>query len=249
MKIFLPFAFLFLQLISIFAVSAECPVGQHWVKAHNRKSYFRADGTFIKATSVSAHCRTNRESDSYWQNNFENNRPADWPRSVEKSKHWTIEEIERVLEAICELPEEIWKKSKYRMHRMERSVDGNNPATSANDILVIYDSAFDQKNFLSRVLAHEFAHEIYLNLKGSEALDYRLTTNWFELNKDGKRLLVSRKDGFVADDGRVSPEEDFANNMEFFLFDPVKLKSQTPHAYRWISGVYGANLKIRKCGK
>ncbi len=249
MKIYLQFVFLFLQLIPISAASAECPSGQHWVNAYNRKSYFRADGTSVKATSVSAHCRKSRESDVYWKNNFENDRPADWPHRTEKSKQWSAEEIERVLEAICELPEEVWKKSQYRMHRMEKSKDGNNPATSANDILVIYNSAFDQKNVLSRVLAHEFAHEIYGNLKVSDARDYRLTTNWFELNKNGKRLLISRKEGFVTDDGRVSPEEDFANNMEFFLFEPKKLISETPHAYRWITVAFGDKIQLRKCDK
>lgn len=67
----------------------------------------------------------------------------------------------------------MWKKSEYKIYRMEKSKDGTNPASSAKGIVVLYDSAFNEKNILSRILAHEFAHEIYQGLKYSEANDTR----------------------------------------------------------------------------
>ena len=240
---------LFFYLIPTVSLSSECPIGQHWVKTHKRRAYFRATGDFVKATKVIAHCRNNRTSDTYWQNKFENIGPNEWPHKDEKSKTWEFEEIERVLDAICELPEEIWKKSQLKIFRMAKSKDGLNPATSAEGILVLYDSAFSQKTILSRILAHEFAHEIYNRLNESDAKDYRFVTNWYEFNKDGLRRLISRKDGFVTDDGRVSPEEDFSNNLEFFLFEDKNLKSKTPHAYRWFERYFNDKLRLRKCEK
>ncbi len=246
MKIFIH---LVLLITPLFATSANCPLGEYSVKSHNRRAYVRADGTFVNATVVSSHCRKQRESDNYWHDKFEISRPSDWPHKQEILKSWTVEEKERVLDAICELPDSIWKNSKYKLYRMKKSKDGKNPATSANGILVLYDTAFTQKNVLSRVIAHEFAHEVYGNLKSSDAQDYHFATNWFEVNTNGKRLRLARKDGFVADDGRVSPEEDFANNLEFFLFDDKSLKSKTLNAYKWIADHFGDNLNLRKCNK
>lgn len=246
MKMFIHLAHL---LTPMFAISTSCPPGEHFVKTHNRNAYTRADGTFVKAATISSHCRKQRESDNYWLTKFESYRPIDWPHNNEILTPWTVEEKERVLDALCELPEEIWKNSEYKIYRMKQSKDGQNPATSAKDILVLYDSAFKYRNTLSRVLAHEFAHEIYGNLSISDSKDYRFATNWFEVNKNGKRLLLARKDGFVADDGRVSPEEDFANNLEFFLFDTKNLKFKTLNAYNWIENHFGDKLKLRKCNK
>lgn len=235
---------------SFSSLAKDCPTGQHWVKSHSRSSYTRADGTFVRATTISSHCRHNRESDNYWLSKFVDSRPEAWPHRLEKSKEWTTEEIERVLQAICELPAEAWRTSKYKIHRMTQSKDGKNPATSADGIVVLYDSAFDRKSTLSRVLAHEFAHEIYNGLIEDKALEYRLATNWLAAKeKSGKIKYYSRKDDYVADDGRVSPEEDFANNVEFFLFDPQKLSKTTPHAFRWIKSYFSDKFKVGSCSK
>jgi hypothetical protein len=177
-----------------------------------------------------------------------NTRPANWPYDKEKSKSWTVEETERVLEAICELPEKLWKKSEYRIYRMEKSKDGGNPATSAKGIVVLYDSAFNKSNNLARVIAHELAHETYVKLNEADSIDYRTTLNWFTSRRGNRSTIVSREDGFVTDDGRVSPEEDFANNIEYFLFEPNVLKSKTPHAFRWIKTHLGDKFKVGSCG-
>ena len=57
--------------------------------------------------------------------------------------------------------------------------------------------------------------------------------NWISVDRS-KNSWISRKDGFIKDDGRISPEEDFANNFESYLFYPEKLKSVTPTAFDWI---------------
>jgi hypothetical protein len=238
-----------LVFIASLAGGAECPPGQIHVKAHHRRAYTRADGKFVKEAAVTAHCRTKRKSDDYWHERFSKGRPGIWPHRKETEKAWTPEEVERVLEALCELPEELWNKSAYKIYRMDRSHLGGNPASSANGIVVLYDSAFDKGRTLARILAHELAHERYEKLSESEIVDYRMALNWFVSRTKGKTVIISRKAGFVADDGRVSPEEDFANNVEFYLFEPNKLKIETPHGFRWIRNHFGDKFSIRSCGK
>lgn len=247
MKIFIQLALLFLCSVALSAPSEVCPSGEHKVSAHKRRAYHRADGTFVKAAAIASHCRKNHESDNYWRNKFIDTRPMSWPHEKEKSKSWSVEETERVLEGICELPEELWSKSESKIYRMEKSKYDPNPATSAMGIMVLYNSAFEDKKRLSRILAHEFAHEIYDRLKESDSIDYRSTTNWFVSRIKGRTVMISRKDGFVSDDGRVSPEEDFANNVEFYLFEPETLKVKTPHAFRWIKQHFGDKFSIRSC--
>lgn len=44
-------------------------------------------------------------------------------------------------------------------------------------------------------------------------------------------------------DGKLSAEEDFANNMEYYLFNPNKLKAISTPAYNWIKGRFGEQIK------
>jgi hypothetical protein len=74
-----------------------------------------------------------------------------------------------------------------------------------------------------------------------------MATNWIKPPK-GMKGWIQRKDGYVAEDGRISPDEDFANNVEYFLYDPETLKTTTPHAYTWISKHFGANFKLGNGG-
>lgn len=50
--------FFTLTFISGWAFTDLCPSGQYLVSAYSRDSYDRQDGTFVRATSVDAHCRT-----------------------------------------------------------------------------------------------------------------------------------------------------------------------------------------------
>lgn len=124
--------------------------------------------------------------------------------------------------------------------------DHPNPGTSADGIIVLYDEAFTQKYNLARILGHELAHQKYLDLSSEDRMSYQSTTNWLPFKTDtGTEKYYSRTDGFVADDGRESPEEDFANNVEFYLFERGRLKRLTPHADRWIAEHYGKDFKIK----
>ena len=65
---------------------------------------------------------------------------------------------------------------------------------------------------------------------------------------DRMKGWIQRKDGYVEEDGKISPDEDFANNVEYFLLESEKLKMITPHAYTWISKHFGANFKLGNGG-
>jgi hypothetical protein len=243
-------AFTTLYFYQFSSLALTCPTDQHLVKSHKRSAYFRADGAFVSASTVSAHCRQKPESYVFWQENFKDQRPEKWPYKNEKTKKWTLEETERVLEAICELPKELWNKSNYKIYRMDKSKDGGNPATSSENILILYDSAFSEKYNLSRVIAHEFAHEIYNKLDHKIKGEYQAPMGWITVRHAGTDFVISsRKENYVADDGLASPEEDFANNVEFFLFDTKKLQKITPKAFEWINKHFSDKFKIGRCRK
>jgi hypothetical protein len=229
-----------------------CGKDQHWVKAHFRRGYYRSDGIFVKATNVTAHCQGNPEGYAYWGPKLKDDRPQ-WPHRFEKSKKWTIEEKERVLEALAELPEVLWGNTIEGIYRMDKSQTSvNNPATSAAGAIVLYDSAFSKPNKtqpLARIIGHELAHEYYRKkLSDADLADYHTLASWeSSTNPDtGEVRWTSPRTNFVKNDGRISPEEDFANNIEYFLFEPAKLKYITPNAYDWIIHHFGGKLKLRK---
>jgi hypothetical protein len=154
-----------------------------------------------------------------------NEKPPDWPLA-EKSAKWSSSEKKSATEALTTIPNELVKSENWNLFRMERSVDHPNPASNGNtrpSSIVLYNSAFGGKYNLSRVLSHEFAHIYYENLSPEDKEDYQLTMNWFKANPKGDNW-VSRNNGFVSEDGKRSPEEDFANNLEFYLYDAEKLK-------------------------
>lgn len=47
-----------------------------------------------------------------------------------------------------------------------------------------------------------------------------------------------------ATDSLDSPDEEFANSIEYFLFEPEALKSRTPVAHQWLAKQFGSKLKL-----
>lgn len=144
---------------------------------------------------------------------------------------WTQPEIERVVSALNRLPETFWMEEIEGVYRFKKSKDEGNPASSVKGIIGLYDSAFSEKIELARILSHELAHEKYRRMHSSSKLDYMRTSGWkpVPLNK-GTYGVTPPKSGFVGPDGDTSPEEDFANNVEEYLFDESRLKSIAPKA-------------------
>jgi hypothetical protein len=57
----------------------QCPLGQHWVRAHHRRAYVRADGVMVSAADVQAHCSVNPPAYSTWKTRLSNVVPKSWP--------------------------------------------------------------------------------------------------------------------------------------------------------------------------
>lgn len=94
-------------------------------------------------------------------------------------------------------------------------------------------------------LKNELPHG-WQELKQKNQLDYGHATGWrYNIENDNKIYLEGRKSGYIAEDGRTSVEEDYANNLEHFLYSPDKLKKVTPEAYNWFNKAY-KDLKLKE---
>lgn len=58
-----------------------------------------------------------------------------------------------------------------------------------------------------------------------------------------------RQGGFVAEDGHQGPREDFANNLEYYLFEPKVLEEKTLKAFDWMKKHFGDKFKLGKGAK
>lgn len=160
----------------------------------------------------------------------------------------SADERERVLEALEELPSQMAHSEVVSISRASKSIVQSNPATWEPGHIILYDQAFSNKHLLGRIIAHETAHQIFFDLKEEDRNDYRWAANW--LAKDKKRTdFFGRATGYVQDDGRASPEEDFANNVEYLLFDEPALIKTTPQAHRWLRSYFGASFKLSELKK
>ena len=187
----------------------ECRPDQYFVSAHYRDSYFRTDGTFVKASDVEEHCR-NYQFSSPLKIKFENRMPQGWPYHLDHFKHWTESEKKEIKKALNSLPRKLRNLGGVKVFRATKSSFPDNHASSGPDdsIIVLYDSskAFGYK----QALAHEMGHILFSKLSDDEKQEYYSFANWKSSNRN---YSTSRKD-FSEPDGSLFPEEDFANNVE-----------------------------------
>jgi hypothetical protein len=182
---------------------------------------------------------------SYWKEKKKSNRPSDWPHKNEKTKQFTDGESTKILKALDALPPGLMPKSLNGIYRMGKSIYFPNPGAHGGGAIVLYDTAFSRP-ILQRVIAHELAHQIYDELEESIQNDYKVTTNWLEVQGKSRTVTIRRQEGFVKPEAKLSPNEDFANNIEFYIFEPSRLKLVTPAAYDWIKRRFGDNFNIRR---
>lgn len=240
------FLFLFVLLCGFASQATKCPAGHYLVRGHIRSGYIRSDGTAVRPTTVTAYCKQLTYAYEYAQKRFKKGIPKDWPHRSEKSRSWTEQEKQQVVDALEALPDFLLSDRIESLYRLRKSKDFPNPASNADGIIVIYDTAFTNAIGIERILAHELMHQTYKDLTEKERQDYRRATGWhLEIEPNGKFYWVGRKNGYIADDGKTSHEEDYANNLEYFLYDPDKLKKATPSAYEWIKKKYGNRLKLK----
>ncbi len=75
----------------------------------------------------------------------------------------------------------------------------------------------------------------------SKLAEYKSATNWSKKDSSWARPGV-----FIEPDGKSQPEEDLANNIEYYLFEPNKLQKISPAIFNWIKNKLGRELKISK---
>ncbi len=241
--------FSFLYFVTTTISYAEiCPKGEHWVKAHSQSAYMRSDGTGVSGSYHKASCRKNPPSYAVWYERLKNGRPNKWENNNEKSKDWTDDEKERVLEALSDLPNELKLESVLGFYRMAESKQYElNPAAGFANNIVIYDSAFKIGSNLARVITHEFAHGLYRQISISERVSYAKAAEWdvsfnFETIKDPHFQLL--RSYLFEQDSKNSVDEDFANNIEYFLFNSAQFKLKNSQVFRWIESKFGDKFKL-----
>ena len=206
MKLLLTFS------IAVFLEQAralECPPGQYIVSAHSRDSYYRNDGTFVSSTKVEAHCRKYHFF-SPLKLTYLSKMPVGWPNQLELFKNWTPLEKKEIEKAFNSLPKILKNLGEVKLYRAVKSSFPNNQSTSGPDdsIIVFYDFA---KQFGYRqALAHEMGHILFSKLSKEEREDYISVARW----RFTKGYFETSRKSFSEPDGILSPEEDFANNVE-----------------------------------
>lgn len=181
---------------------------------------------------------------SYWKEKIKTGRPAKWDIPGEVTAEWTEPEKKRLLDLLNRMPEELKATPFDGFYRMKKSVDPINPATTADDgkSIAIYDRAFANPFFsTSRVIAHELGHVIYLSFTESERRNYGIAMKW-PMSRNG---LLSRPGGFISSRAKDSVDEDFAENIDAFLFESDKLKDVVPTAYQWISRKFSKKFFLK----
>src|SRR5262245_41882185 len=102
-------------------MAVGCPPGSYRVRSHPRTSYYKADETLGNATQVKESCREKDPVYNHWFPRLKDGAPPNWPQKKEKLGKWTIAQQERVLEAIRELPEELWATPLEGVYRLSKS--------------------------------------------------------------------------------------------------------------------------------
>ncbi len=231
------FIFLFFLLaMPLIALAIVCPPGTYLVSGHQRSEYFRNDGTHVDAATVSSYCK-NYRTDGPFKTVFADKMPKGWPHKKEEFRGCTAKEKNNITEILKSIPVVLTQVGEVTILCAKKSQYKNNPATSApsNKIIVLYNSAMGQN--LKRILIHELAHIIYANLSTKERDSYWQSSGWNTQNPS-KEPTISRK-LFSAPDEAFSPEEDFANNVEYSLIEPTSFKKQFGDIDAWITNFLG----------
>ncbi|MEQ1878360.1 MAG: hypothetical protein ABL958_17085 [Bdellovibrionia bacterium] len=209
--------------------------------------------TFDCRSKCDVFCRTSsvaprsEPSVDFWNRRIRNDRPNRWPNPKEKSKKWSAEEKRRVTDLLEKVPDSLWVGEIEGIYRFERSKDFPNPGSHVKGLIGIYDTAFQSPEKLSRTLVHEISHAKYEWMSAAARLDYMKVAGWNPQRlRSGNTMIVPRKTGYVQHDGALDPSEDFANNLEEYLHDSARLRSDTPLVHGWIEEFFGDKFKMRK---
>ncbi len=183
-------------------------------------------------------------SDPYWKSKIKIGRPTGWDIPFEKTSNWKEDEKEKLTSILDRLPENMKSVDFEGFYRMTKSIDRINPATTADSgkVIVIYDNFFENLGLGEQVITHELGHVMYLSLSRRDRENYKNTLGWKKADSD----VDLRPGNFISSRAKDNADEDFAENISYFLNDSEKLKSQIPTAYKWIQNKFSKNFKLKE---
>lgn len=204
-------------------------------------------GTFMCPNRCDEFCKPapKCKPDPFWVKQIKNGRPGHWPNSSEIAVGWSEADKKALLTALGQLPDDLKVRNLEGIFRLGKSIEIGNPGTEIDGAISLYDRAFGGPYSLGRVIAHELAHLSYDSLSLNQKNDYMEKAGWIRPKAD-QPLKPSEDRKFVDRDASSSPEEDFAHNLDTYLFDPERLKVSVPEVYEWISKNFSKNFALKK---
>ena len=221
---------LLIILLFISSVYAKiCPEGEYLVQGHQRHAYYRSDGTHVSASNVMSYCRNYRD-DGPLRQQFKVKTPPKWPHEKEEFKKCSFIKQKQILKILNSIPKILINIGKLKIYCAKKSETLYNPATSApkEKIIVLYNSSFKMNT--KRIIVHELSHLLWSRLSDKEIESYYKVSKWVDLGG----LYIYNRTFFSAPDEKNSPEEDFANNVEYYLAEPKAFKRKFPKIHLWI---------------
>jgi hypothetical protein len=107
-------------------------------------------------------------------------------------------------------------------------------AVPEENIITLYDKALSYG--LKKVLAHELSHILWKNLDRSSKEKYFADADW-ALNTKGE--VINQREVISEEDGRLSPEEDFSNNIEHLITNKNFKQKLTPAIENCLKNILG----------
>ena len=227
---------------SEFCKAKKCRSTEHWVDSYYKRPYVKGNGKPISGEQIKGHCKQNSSDYPTWNQKLKDGKPESWPHKSEQAAKWTVEERERVLEALEETPKLLKDTNLYGIFRVREAIDPNNPASNDYADIVIYDKAFSPDYNFTRILNHELAHRLYENLSEEEKIQFQDAGDWI-IDSSGRAKAGRPLKQFVRKNDMLSPTEDFADDVTEYVHAPERLKSTAPKVYRWIQNRFGNTLK------
>lgn len=159
-------------------------------------------------------------------------------RSFKDSSRLKIDEMNSLISAVEAFPSSRFpldKNQRLTMYSRGRTLSTHDDSTYAYAAIAFYDLWSNQAPEKREYIAfHELAHNIGGELKLDSNPAWLKLSGWVE--KDGK-WTASNKDAIPSRYGATNPDEDFAETVSAYRYNPQLLKEISPDKYRFMKEV------------
>jgi hypothetical protein len=156
-------------------------------------------------------------------------------RKPEEAVKWKREELDTVILGLSDMPEGLLPISKN--HPLFRSSSKNSGGAIANATVTIFDLWNDQTKPLKRAtIVHELGHYISSETRISQSDMFKQLSGWSikTENVDGVRMskiTCDHPEKVVSIYGKENYDEDFAESVFAYRYNPKLLKDTSPEKY------------------